>query len=130
MKTKIIVLFLIGLVSAFAHGEASKIVGPNQGRVLTEVEPHAELFVTAERKLRITFVDDAGKPVATPAGAVVTVITGERAAPTTLSFAADGDGLLSKAALPEGGNPPAVVRIKTGAAAKLITIRLQLNLDQ
>ena len=88
------------------------------------------LSLTAERKLRITFVDDAGKPVATPASAVVTVITGERAAPTTLSFAADGDGLLSKAALPEGGNLPAVVRIKTGAAAKLITIRLQLNLAQ
>lgn len=128
MKTKLIALFLLGLVSAFAHGEASKITGPNKGRVLTQVEPHAELFVTAERKVRITFVDDAGKPVAAPAGVTVSVVTGERASPTTLSFAADGDTLLSTTALPEGGNLPAVVRIKPGADAKPTTIRLQLNL--
>lgn len=137
MKIQLIALgvALLAPVAGFAdgthahgHTHAKKIAGPNQGRVLTGIEPRAELFVTAERKLRITFVDDAGKPVAPPAGASVTVITGDRAAPTTLSFAADGDALLSTAALPEGGNLPAVVRIKPGAEAKLVTIRVQLNL--
>ena len=139
MKTKLIALSLAlfapaavfaaeGHEHAKEHAHAKKIAGPNQGRVLTGIEPHAELFVTAERKLRLTFLDDAGKPVALPAGVGVTVITGDRAAPTTLSFAADGDALLSTAALPEGGNLPAVVRIKPGAEAKLVTIRVQLNL--
>lgn len=141
MKTRLIAacLALFAPVAAFAaeghdhaHGHAhahpKKIAGPNKGRVLTEIEPHAELFVTAERKLRLTFIDDAGKAVAAPAGVTATVITGDRAAPTTLSFAADGDALLSTAALPEGGNLPAVVRIKPGAEAKVVTIRVQLNL--
>jgi hypothetical protein len=137
MKNKLIALCLALFTSlaAFADGDhaaghthAAKITGPNQGRILTQIEPHAELFVTAERKLRLTFLDDAGKPVAPPSGLVATVITGERSAPTTLTFAADTDGLLSSAPLPEGNNLPAIVRIKNDADAKPVTIRLQLNL--
>ncbi len=137
MKTKLTALvlsfILLPLFSAFAADDpvhAAKITGPNKGRVLTGIEPRAELFVTAERKLRLTFLDDAGKPVAPAAGVVATAITGDRAAPTTLSFVADGDTLLSTAPLPEGGNLPAVVRIKPGAEAKTVTIRVQLNLAE
>lgn len=36
--------------------------------------------------------------------------------------------LVSTTALPEGNNLPAVLRIKTGADAKPVTIRVQLNL--
>jgi hypothetical protein len=139
MKTKLIALCLALLapVAGFAdgthahgHTHAKKIAGPNQGRVLTGIEPAAELFVTAERKLRLTFLDAARKPIAPVAGTTATVITGDRAAPTTLTFAADGVTLLSTAVLPEGGNLPAVLRIKPGAEAKLVTIRVQLNLAQ
>jgi hypothetical protein len=139
MKTQLIALCLALLapVAAIAsaghdhahgHSHAPKITGPNKGRVLTEIEPHAELFVTTERKLRLTFIDDAGKPVAPPAGANVTVVTGDRASPTMLSFAADANTLLSTAALPQGDNLPVIVRIKTGADTKAVTIRVQLNL--
>jgi hypothetical protein len=128
MKTKLIALLLLGLSSVFAHGDAAKITGPNKGRVLTALEPHAEFFVTADRKVRITFVDDAGKPVVVPAGLTATLITGDRAAPTTLVFAADGDTLLSTAVLPEGGNLPGILRVKPSAAAAPVTIRFQINL--
>lgn len=111
-----------------AHEAAAKITGPNKGRILTQLEPHAELFVTAERKVRLTFVDDAGKPVAIPAGFSATLITGERSAPVTLTFAADGDTLLSTTALPEGKNLPAILRAKPTAEAAPVTIRFQLNL--
>ena len=130
MKTKLLSLLLLLAAPLFAHGEKGALTGPNKGRVLTELEPHAELFVTAERKLRLTFIDDAGKPVAPVAGAMATAITGERAAPVTLSFAADGDALLSTAALPEGGNLPLVLRVRSGGEAKLVTIRVQLNLAE
>ena len=128
MKTKLIALLLLVLSSVFAHGDAAKITGPNKGRILTQLEPHAELFVTADRKVRLTFVDDAGKPVAVPAGHTATLITGDRAAPTTLAFAADGDTLLSTAALPEGGNLPGILRVKPSAQAAAVTIRFQINL--
>ena len=84
---RILALVLACAAPAFAadghdhagHSHAAKITGPNKGRVLTELEPHAEFFVTAERKVRLTFVDDAGKPVAIPAGFTATLVTGDRA---------------------------------------------------
>jgi hypothetical protein len=130
MKTKLLALFLLGLASVFAHGDAANITGPNKGRVLTQLEPHAELFVTPERKVRLTFIDDHGKPVAVPTALSATLITGDRSAPVTLAFAADGESLLSTTALPEGGNLPAILRIKPTADAPPLTIRIQLNLAQ
>jgi hypothetical protein len=56
------------------------------------------------------------------------LITGDRTAPTTLSFVADGDTLLSVAALPEGGNLPGILRVKPNANAVPVTIRFQINL--
>lgn len=112
------------------HSHGAKITGPNKGRVLTQLEPHAELFVTAERKVRLTFMDNHGKPVAVPAALSATLITGERSAPTTLAFAADGESLLSTTALPEGGNLPGILRVKPTADAAPVTIRFQLNLAQ
>ena len=134
--TRIIALVLACSAPAFSgpghdhagHSHAAKITGPNQGRILTKLEPHAEFFVTADRKVRLTFIDDAGKPLAVPAGLSATLITGDRAKPTALVFAAEGDSLLSTAALPEGGNLPGILRVKPAAGAAPVTIRLQINL--
>lgn len=128
MKSKLIALLLLCVVPAFAHGVASKITGPNKGRVITRLEPHAELFVTAERQVRLTFVDDHGKPVAIPAGLSANLVTGDRSAPVTLAFAADGGSLLSTSALPGGQNLPVVLRVTPSAGASVVTVRLQLNL--
>ncbi len=140
IATRILALVLACAAPVFAadghdhagHSHAAKITGPNKGRVLTELEPHAEFFVTAERKVRLTFVDDAGKPVAIPVGFTATLVTGDRAKPTTLQFAAEGEGagatLLSTAALPEGQNLPAILRATPEAGAKAVTIRFQINL--
>ena len=138
MKTKrfvsLLVLCALGLAAPAAaadgpgHVHADKPAAPNGGRVLTEVEPHAELLVTAERKLKLTFLDAAGKPVPPPAGATASAATGDRSAPTNLAFAAEGGALVSTATLPEGQNLPAVLRIKPGAEAKTVTVRVQINL--
>ena len=137
MKTKLIALVLALVVPAFAAGDhadghahdaARKLAGPNKGRVITQLDPHAELFVTAERKVRLTFIDDAGKPVAVPAGLSATLITGERSAPVTLSFVPEAGSLLTSAALPEGKNLPVVLRVKPSADAETVTVRVPLNL--
>ena len=137
MKTKLIALVLALVVPAFAAGDhadghahdaAGKLAGPNKGRVITQLDPHAELFVTAERKVRLTFIDDAGKPVAVPAGLSATLITGERSAPVTLSFVPEAGSLLTSAALPEGKNLPVVLRVKPSADAETVTVRVPLNL--
>lgn len=111
------------------HEHAKKEAGPNGGRLITSVEPHAEFFVTAERKVQITFVDDAGKVVA-PAGQVVTVTAGDRSAPTKLTFAAAGNSLISNAVLPAGNDFPTVVQIKASADAKTVTEKFNLNMSK
>ncbi|MDA0765661.1 MAG: hypothetical protein O3A87_07115 [Verrucomicrobia bacterium] len=108
-----------------AHAE---ITGPNEGKILHEVEPHAELFVTKDRKVQITFLDDHGKAIA-PAEQTIAVICGERANPTRLTLAKEGDSFLSDKPLPDGKNIPTVLQIKVKPDAKMVMIRLNLDLN-
>lgn len=131
MKTLIRLLALAAFVctAAVSHGHEKNTAGPNGGRLLTQVKPHAEFFVTAERKVQITFVGEDGKAVA-PGEQVVVVTAGERAAPSTLTFARVGDVLVSEKPLPAGNNFPAVVQIKTTPDAKPVYARFTLNLNR
>jgi len=130
MKLAIITLALT--VSAFAaepaHDHSKKQAGPSGGRLITEVEPHAEFFVNKDKKVEIRFVDEANKVVA-PAGQTVSVVMGDRSAPTKLTFAQDGDKLVSDGAIPEGDDYPAVVQIKVTPDAKTVTEKFNLNLS-
>ena len=111
------------------HDHEKVIAGPNGGRVLTIVEPHAEFFVTDDRKVQIAFVDDDIKPV--PAGdQIVTVIAGDRSNPTNLTFEKSGDVLISDKALPAGNDFPIVVQIKSAAGEKSVRDKFNLNMEQ
>ena len=108
------------------HTHNKIIAGPNGGRVLTAVEPHAEFFVTDDRKVQITFVDDDIKAVALGEQSV-SVIAGDRSSPTQLTFAKSGETLISDKTLPEGNDFPVVVQIKTSPGAE--TVREQFNVN-
>lgn len=110
-----------------AHEHEAK-AGPNGGKVLHEIEPHAELFVTKERKLQVTFLNDDGKAIA-PESQTISVICGKRSAPTRMKFEKSGSTLLSDKPLPAGKNVPTVVQIKMKPEAKTVTLRLNLNLE-
>lgn len=109
------------------HAHAKKESGPNGGRLLTGLDPRAEFFVTADRKVQITFVGADDRTVA-PAEQVVTVTAGDRAAPTKLTFAKSGNVLLSDVPLPAGNDFPAVVQIKPAPGAKTVTAKFNVNL--
>jgi hypothetical protein len=110
------------------HGK-KKLAGPNKGRVITSVEPHAEFLVKEDRKVQIAFVDDDLKQV--PAGdQVVTVTTGERSSPTKLTFKKEGDVLVSDGTIPEGSAFPTVVQIRPDADGKAVTEKFNLNLAE
>jgi len=134
MKTKRILPLAIAILSALTlhaepnHSHEKKEAGPNGGRILTSIEPRAEFFVTADRKVQITFVDDNGKAIA-PAEQIVTVTTGERSAPVKMTFAKNETALLSEQTVPEGNNFPVVVQIKTSPDAKAIVEKFTLNLS-
>lgn len=108
------------------HGKIKD--GPTGGRLITEVEPHAEFFVNKENKVEIRFVDDDNK-VVPPGEQVVTVTLGERSAPTKLSFTKEGDKLISDKTIPAGNDYPTVVQIRAKEGAKPVNEKFHLNLD-
>lgn len=118
---------LIAAAQDHDHDHEAKIAGPNGGRLLTKLEPHAEFFVTTDRKVQITFLDDSGAPVA-PTTQAVTVTAGDRAAPTRLTFVRSGNVLISEGELPAGNLFPAVVQIKLSPDAKTVVERFNVNL--
>jgi len=134
MKTPVLTLIapLALSIPAFAAGDhkhEKKEAGPNGGKILTAVKPHAEFFVTADRKVQITFLGEDGKAIA-PAAQTVIVTAGERSAPTKLTFAKSGNVLISEQTLPEGNGFPAVVQIKVTPDSKAVAEKFNLNLSE
>lgn len=112
------------------HDHDTVEAGPNGGRILTSVEPHAEFLVTEDRKVKISFLDDDMKPVPVEEQSVK-VVAGDRKSPTNLSFQKSGDFLISEQVLPDGNDFPVIVQLKASAAAKKFeTERFNLNLTQ
>lgn len=110
------------------HAEhAKKSAGPNGGRVVTATEPHFEFFVLPDGKVKITFLGEDGKATALK-DQTVTAVGGDRAKPTKLAFAKDGESLVSDKPLPEGKMVPIVVMVKVTADAKTVTEKFTVNL--
>lgn len=109
------------------HAHEKKVAGPNGGRVITSVDPHFEFLVTPDKKVKITFLDEAGKPVA-PKEQTVSAVGGERANPTKLAFTKDGESLISDKALPDGNTIPIVLLVKASPDAKAVTEKFGVNL--
>jgi hypothetical protein len=126
LTTTLLALGLVCTVSA--HDPASK-VGPTGGKLLTAVEPHVEFLVTRDKKVEIRFVDEKNKVVA-PGAQEISVILGDRSAPTKLAFAKSGDKLVSDNSIPEGNDLPTVVQIREKAGAKAVNEKFNLNLDK
>lgn len=110
------------------HDHAEKMAGPNGGKVITAVEPHAEFLVTANRKVRITFLGEDNKPAAAGTQSI-NIVCGDRSAPTMLTPVKEADGMsfLSAKMLPEGNNFPVIVTFKTGADAAPVRAKFTLN---
>jgi len=114
--------------SKATHDHVANIAGPNGGRVFTSTEPHFEFFVTKDRKIRLTFMDKDNKPAASE-GATASAIGGERSAPTKMTFAKDGDTLISDKPLPDGINVPIILQVKSAADADNVTEKLNVDLS-
>ena len=111
------------------HGEElERIVAPNGGRVIYSVEPHLEFYLQDDRTVKITFLDDEGNAVA-PGNQSISLIGGDRANPTQLSFAQSGSSLVSNKALPEGANLPIILNIKAAPSSKTVREKFNLNLS-
>jgi len=110
------------------HGDEKAEAGPNGGRIITSVEPHFEFYLTAERKVQITFLNDESEVIA-PKEQVVSLIGGDRQNPARLRFVSQGSTLVSDQALPEGNNLPIILSIKPDSKSKTVRERFNLNLS-
>jgi len=79
--------------------------------------------------VEIRFINDDNKVVA-PGEQVISVTLGDRSAPTKLSFAKDGDKLVSDKTIPAGNDYPTVVQIRAKEGAKPVNEKFNLNLEQ
>jgi hypothetical protein len=117
--------------SAFAADSAhthKAIPGPKGGKVLESTPLHAEFFVQPDRKVSITFYDEAMKPVA-PSTQEIKVIAEPKTGKAILEIEKAGDAFVSKTALPEGDGYRVVVQIKTDAAAKPQNFRIDYHTE-
>lgn len=108
------------------HTHEEKKAGPNGGRLITSVDPHAEFFVTSDRFAQITFVDSEGVAIA-PDGQAVSLIGGDRSNPTKLSFVPVGGVLRSAEPLPDVPNLPIILSIKPASDAQTTRDKFYLN---
>ncbi len=127
MKLKSFVIAVAAFCSAVSLIAAEKIVGgPKGGRLLEVDGQKAEFFVTADRKVEITFYDAALKPVA-PGEHVVAVTAEPKAGRAKLDLDKTATGYLSKTALPEGDPYRVVVQMKARPDAKPQNFRVDFN---
>lgn len=127
-------LFILTLACAVHAADADKHdhakikAGPTGGRLITTVEPHVEFFVNKDKKVELRFVDDDNKVVA-HGTQVISVVLGDRAAPTKLVFTQQGDKLVSDKAIPAGNDLPTVVQICAKEGAKPVNEKFNLDLS-
>ncbi len=119
--------FTLNAAEKHDHEHAAK-AGPTGGKLITEVEPHVEFFINADKKVEIRFIDDDNKVVA-PGEQVIAVTLGDRSNPTKLAFTKEGDKLVSDKTIPEGNDLPTVVQIRQKAGEKAVTEKFNLNLS-
>lgn len=114
-----------------AHEDAAahvkKKAGPNGGRVITKVAPPVEFFILPDRKVKLTFLDEAGKPLAV-AQQTATVTSGDRMNPVKLTFTAKDGALVSEQPLPAGANVPVVLQLKATSDGPVVTEKFGANL--
>lgn len=127
MRTKSLLLIAAALAAAGLLHAAKPAAGPNGGRVLAAEPSAVEFFVTADRKVALTFLDAAGKP--TVPGTQVAAVTAEPAAgKMALPLERSPHGYVSTTPLPAGEPYRVVVQLRATPDATPRNFRVDLNL--
>lgn len=128
MKTTILLItFLLAFAAAFAAEKPA--AGPKGGRMLISDAIRAEFFVTAERRVELTFLDQAGH-VVPPGSASVTVTAEAPSGRVSLPLALKDATLVSTEPLPAGEPYRVVVQVRPSAGARPNNFRIELNLHE
>lgn len=120
------IIALLAFQLSMSAAEIEAKAGPNGGRLIQSVSPHAEFFVAEDRYAQITFIDADGQLIVAE-GQAASLVGGERSNPIKLEFEMV-DGLLrTKQPLPDIPNMPIILSIKMTPESKTHRERLYLN---
>ncbi len=100
--------------------------GPKGGRLLENVEPHAEFYVEKDKTATITFYDEAMKPIAA-VGQSATLAIDTNGSKTKLEFEKKGDVLVTQGNLPDGESHSVVLQLKQSPEAKPANFRFTID---
>lgn len=103
--------------------------GPSGGRVLHKVEPHLEFFVTQDRKVQVTALNDSLKPIPFESQ-VIKITGGVRTNPISMNLVKQGNVMISDSAIPAGDDFPLVVQVKANSEAKSVYEKFTLNMSK
>lgn len=123
----LLITFLLATAAALAADKPA--AGPKGGRMLIADAIRAEFFVTAERRVEITFQDTAGK-IVPPGPASVTVTAETTSGRVNLPLALKDATLISTEPLPAGEPYRVVVQVRPSAGARPNNFRIELNLHE
>lgn len=128
MKSPLPLLFAsFALLASAAALGAKPAPGPKGGRLLDSTPLKAEFFVTADRRVEITFYDDHGNPIL-PGDQVVAVIAEPGSGRLALAMEKTTEGFASQSPLPAGEPYRVVVQIRSTPDAKPQNFRVDLVL--
>ena len=120
MKTLLLSLFSIGALIAAEPAKPAADVQP--GRRLEAPGLRAQFVIQSDRKASVSFVDEAGKPVARGERAVTLKVDGK-----DVAMEPQLNGFITKDPLQPKEPAPIVVQIRASAVAKPTNFRLTLN---
>ena len=120
MKTLLLSLFSIGALIAAEPAKPAADIQP--GRRLDAPELRAQFVIQPDRKASVSFVDEAGKPVARGERTVIVKVDGK-----DVALEPQLNGFITKDPLQPKEPAPIVVQIRASAVAKPTNFRLTLN---
>ncbi len=120
MKTILLSLLSIGALVAAEPAKSAAAARP--GRALEAPGVRADFLVQPDRKATVTFVDEAGKPVARGDRTVTVKVDGK-----DVAMEAQANGFITKEPLQAKEPAPIVVQIRAKADAKPANFRVTLN---
>lgn len=123
----LLITFLLATAAALAADKPA--AGPKGGRMLVTDTGRAEFFVNAERRVELTFLDQAGKVIA-PGAATVTVTAETPSGRVSLPLALKDATLVSTEPLPVGEPYRVVVQVRPSPGARPSNFRIEFNLHE
>ena len=127
MKSVLLVLLALASTALAPLLRADIVPGPKGGRLLDAPPHRAEFFVGADRRVEITFYDDALQPVA-HGGHQAKVIAELPGARQTIELRETAHGFASTQPLPAGEPYRIVVQFRGGPQSRAVNHRIDLNL--